>query len=53
MSLVFWNVHLRLGDMALELDATLGEKVTALFVTSGSGKTSLLEGYRFPEWSQV
>ena len=49
MSLVFGNVHLRLGDMALELDANLGEKVTALFVTSGSGKTSLLEGCRFPE----
>jgi molybdate transport system ATP-binding protein len=52
MSLVFRNVHLRLGDMALELDATLGKKVTALFGTSSSGKTYLLEltaGLRRPE----
>ena len=40
MSLVFRNLRLRLGDMALELDATLSKKVTALFGTSGSGKTS-------------
>jgi molybdate transport system ATP-binding protein len=43
MNLVFRSVRLRLGDMALELDAILNKKVTALFGTSGSGKTSLLE----------
>jgi len=52
MNLVFRSVRLRLGESALELDATLDKKVTALFGTSGSGKTTLLEltaGLRRPE----
>ena len=52
MNLVFKNVLLRLGDMALELDLALDREVTALFGPSGSGKTSLLElvaGLRRPE----
>ena len=52
MSLVFKNVFLRLGEMALELDVTLDKKITALFGPSGSGKTSVLElvaGLRRPE----
>ena len=52
MSLVFKNVFLRLGDIALELDLTLDKKITALFGPSGSGKTSVLEmvaGLRRPE----
>jgi molybdate transport system ATP-binding protein len=43
MKLKFTNVSLRLGQMALELDLTLHEQVTALFGPSGSGKTSVLE----------
>jgi molybdate transport system ATP-binding protein len=56
MNLVFRNVHLRLGDMALELDAILGKKVTGLFGPSGSGKTLLLEltaGLRRPEQGAI
>jgi molybdate transport system ATP-binding protein len=52
MNLVFKDVLLRLGDMALELDLALDKEVTALFGPSGSGKTSLLElvaGLRRPE----
>lgn len=52
MSLVFKNVILRLGEMALELDFALDRKVTGLFGRSGSGKTSVLElvaGLRRPE----
>ena len=52
MSLVFKNVFVRLGGMALELDVTLDKKITALFGPSGSGKTSVLElvaGLRRPE----
>ena len=52
MSLVFKNVILRLGEMALELDFALNRKVTGLFGRSGSGKTSVLElvaGLRRPE----
>ena len=43
MKLKFTNVSLRLGQMALELNLTLHEQVTALFGPSGSGKTSVLE----------
>jgi molybdate transport system ATP-binding protein len=56
MNLVFKNVLLRLGDMALELDLVLDKKVTALFGPSGSGKTSLLElvaGLRRPEKGEI
>ena len=56
MSLVFKNVILRLGEMALELDFALDRKVTGLFGPSGSGKTSVLElvaGLRRPEHSSI
>jgi molybdate transport system ATP-binding protein len=52
VNLVFENVFLRLGEMALQLDLALDKKITALFGPSGSGKTSLLElvaGLRRPE----
>jgi molybdate transport system ATP-binding protein len=52
MNLVFKNILLRLGDLALELNLALDKKITALFGPSGSGKTSVLElvaGLRRPE----
>ena len=43
MNLKFTNVSLQLKGFALELNLTLDRQVTALFGSSGSGKTSVLE----------
>lgn len=56
MSLILQGVRLPLAHFALEIDATLSGRVTALFGPSGSGKTSFLEvvaGLRRPTAGRV
>jgi len=56
MKLELANVRLPLAEFALELDATLGARVTGVFGASGAGKTSLLEiiaGLRRPAAGRV
>lgn len=43
MNLQFGNVSLRLNGFTLDLDLALDKKVTALFGSSGAGKTTVLE----------
>jgi molybdate transport system ATP-binding protein len=43
MNLRFGNVSLRLNGFTLDLDLALDKKVTALFGSSGAGKTTVLE----------
>src|SRR6476659_8350841 len=43
MNLRFRNVSLRLNGFTLDLDLALDKKVTALFGSSGAGKTTVLE----------
>jgi len=43
MNLRFGNVLLRLNGFTLDLDLALDKKVTALFGSSGAGKTTVLE----------
>jgi ABC-type molybdate transport system ATPase subunit len=43
MNLRFSNVSLRLNGFTLDLDLALDKKVTALFGSSGAGKTTVLE----------
>jgi len=52
MSITFKDVRLRLGGLALELNLTLDQNITALFGPSGAGKTTVLElvaGLRVPD----
>ena len=56
MKLELANVRLPLAKFALELDATLGARVTGVFGASGAGKTSLLDiiaGLRRPAAGRV
>lgn len=56
MNLRFANITLHLRGLALQLNATLDQRVTGLFGPSGSGKTTVLElvaGLRRPEQGVV
>ncbi len=56
MSLLFESLQAPLGPFTLRLDASAGERVTAVFGPSGAGKTSLLEvvaGLRRPAAGRV
>ncbi len=56
MSVELSNVRLQLARFVLEVNATLGGRVTGIFGASGSGKTSLLEiiaGLRRPVAGRV
>ena len=56
MNLRFANTTLHLRGLALQLNATLDQRVTGLFGPSGSGKTTVLElvaGLRRPEQGVV
>src|ERR1051326_386932 len=43
MNVVLEKLRLSLAHFTLEVDATLGGRVTAIFGASGAGKTTLLE----------
>lgn len=56
VKLLLKNVRLPLADFSLEVDVTVGARVTAIFGPSGAGKTSLLDvvaGLRRPSSALV
>jgi molybdate transport system ATP-binding protein len=56
VNLLLKNVRLPLADFSLEVDVTVGARVTAIFGPSGAGKTSLLDvvaGLRRPSSALV